>query len=170
MRPPRIVPLRGLSRQLEQSLRVFQRGLRSANRRLEGRAEKRAFLRECGFKRRLAALGSESVYETSTSMRPGWLAWAAFIFAWKSNSLRISRVKTDLGTTQCNSYCDLRTPQLPSSYIRPYYILKIILRFPKILRRIHNRDLVNTDLNTFGCKREYGAANQQTRKARKTRE
>lgn len=83
MRPPRIVPLRGLSRQLEQSLRVFQRGLRSANRRLEGRAEKRAFLRECGFKRRLAALGSESVYETSTSMRPGWLAWAAFIFAGK---------------------------------------------------------------------------------------
>lgn len=30
-------------------------------------------------KRRLAALGSESVIETSTSMRPGWLAWAAFI-------------------------------------------------------------------------------------------
>ena len=33
--------------------------------------------------RRLAALGSESVIETSTSMRPGWLAWAAFIFAGK---------------------------------------------------------------------------------------
>ena len=31
-------------------------------------------------KRRLAALGSESAIETSTSMRPGWLAWAAFIF------------------------------------------------------------------------------------------
>jgi hypothetical protein len=50
-RPPRIVPLRGLSRQLEQSLQVIQGGLRSPNRRLEGRAEKRAFLRERGFEK-----------------------------------------------------------------------------------------------------------------------
>jgi hypothetical protein len=49
-------------------------------------------------KRRLAALGSEGVNETSTSMRPGWLAWAAFIFAWKKKSATDFTDTTDLKT------------------------------------------------------------------------
>jgi len=85
-------------------------------------------------KRRLAALGSEGVNETSTSMRPGWLAWAAFIFAWKSNS---PRIRTDLG--QPNAIHIVISE--PFNFLRPIFaltFLKIVLRFPKILLRIHS--------------------------------
>jgi len=78
-RPPRIVLLRGLSGQLEQSLRVIERGLRSAKRDLKGALRNGRSSANAVSKRRLAAYGSEGAIETSTSMRPGWLAWAAFI-------------------------------------------------------------------------------------------